>query len=63
MNNIANNLIIELHVPDFLKVREFYFIFGFRELSYDPTSGGGSDLGYLVLVREDELGKTQLNFY
>ncbi len=63
MNQVTNNLVLELHVPDFSKVREFYFMFGFRELRYDPTSGGGSDLGYLVICREDVLGETHLNFY
>jgi hypothetical protein len=60
---IVNNLIIELHVPNFQTIRKFYGLFGFKELWYDPTSGGGSDLGYLTLKREDEIGKTQLNFY
>lgn len=60
---IKNNFLAELHVPDFGPAREFYGIFDFKELSYDPTSGGGSDLGYLVLVRDDPLGRTQLNFY
>lgn len=63
MNKVTNNLIIELHVPDFAKAREFYALFGFVEMRYDPTSGGGSDLGYLVLKRVDDLGETHLNFY
>ncbi len=60
---IRNNLVLELHVPSFHPVREFYRIFGFEELFYDPTSGGGSDLGYLVLLRKDPIGDTMLNFY
>ena len=44
MEGIQNNLIIELHVPDFQIEREFYAVFGFKEILYDPTSGGGSDL-------------------
>lgn len=60
---IRNNLIIELHVPNFQLVRDFYGIFGFEEVLEDPTSGGGSDLGYLVLCRRDEIGDTILNFY
>ncbi len=60
---IRNNLVLELHVPDFSKARTFYFLFGFEELSYDTTSGGGSALGYLVLKREDAIGKTVINFY
>jgi hypothetical protein len=63
VKNIRNNLVLELHVQSFDPVREFYGIFGFKELSYDPTSGGGSDLGYLVLIRKDEIGDTILNFY
>ena len=60
---IRNNLVLELHVPDFEPAREFYGMFGFDEQSYDPTSGGGSDLGYLVLTRKDSVGDTMLNFY
>lgn len=60
---IHNNLVLELHVPTFQPARDFYGLFGFEELSYDPTSGGGSDLGYLVLTRCDEIGNTMLNFY
>jgi hypothetical protein len=60
---LHNNLALELHVPSFRPVREFYAMFGFEELSYDPTSGGGSDLGYMVLIRRDETGDALLNFY
>lgn len=63
MKNIQNNLVIELHVPSFKEARTFYSLFGFQELHYDPTSGGGSTLGYLVLRRDDPLGQTLLNFY
>ena len=62
-NLIKNNLVIELHVPDFNEARKFYAMFGFKELMYDSTSGGGSDLGYMVLKREDPVGSTSLNFY
>lgn len=62
-NNIQNNLVLELHVPDFNVAREFYALFGFSKLIYDPTSGGGSDLGYMVLKREDTMGRTLINFY
>ena len=61
MDNISNNLVLELHVPDFQKAREFYSNFGFRELSYDKLVMGS--LGYLVLQREDLLGRTIINFY
>ena len=60
---IRNNLVLELHVPDFEPVRQFYSIFGFEEQMYDATSGGGSNLGYLVLLRRDQIGNTMLNFY
>jgi len=63
LNLIQNNLVLELHIPNFNKAREFYAMFGFTELSYDPTSGGGSDLGYMVLERKDLLGRTLINFY
>lgn len=60
---ICNNLVLELHVPSFAPIREFYAKFGFSELEYDPTSGGGSDLGYLTMTRTDELGTTMLDFF
>jgi hypothetical protein len=60
---IKNNLILELHVPDFQPVRKFYALFGFKEILHDPISGEGGDLGYLVLEREDPLGGSSLNFY
>jgi len=62
-DRIINNLVLELHIPDFAKAREFYALFGFEELMYDSTSGGGSDLGYMVLKREDKIGRTSINFY
>ena len=60
---VANNLILELHVPNFQLARDFYTLFGFTEFRYDPESGGNSDLGYLVLGRKDDIGDTHLNFY
>lgn len=63
MDKPSNNLIIELHVPDFQIERDFYSMFGFEQIRYDPTSGGGSDLGYMILKRDDSLGETHLNFY
>ncbi|HMH70153.1 MAG TPA: hypothetical protein VK502_02045 [Candidatus Saccharimonadales bacterium] len=60
---IRNNLVLELHVPSFQLVRDFYGKLDFKETTYDPTSGGGSDLGYLVMRRCDEIGDTTLNFY
>jgi len=60
---IRNNLVLELHVPDFRPARKFYGLLGFTEQQYDASSGGGSDLGYLVLKRDDHMGTTMLNFY
>jgi uncharacterized glyoxalase superfamily protein PhnB len=62
-DKIVNNLVLELHVPDFTQAREFYAVFGFKQIMYDPESGGGSDLGYMVLRREDEIGNSSINFY
>jgi len=61
--DIKNNLVLELHVPSFQKAKEFYSLFGFKETMHDPTSGGGSNLGYLVLTRTDKIGNTMINFY
>ncbi|MDO8593771.1 MAG: hypothetical protein Q7R59_02655 [bacterium] len=63
MNSIRNNLIIEFHIPDFQKARDFYSIFGFTQLSHDPASEDGRVLEYMVLERMDPLGRTILNFY
>lgn len=60
---VTNNLVLELHIPNFQLARDFYSIFGFKEYRYDPQSGGNSDLGYLVLARYDKIGETHLNFY
>ena len=63
MKEIVNNLVLELHIPNFQLARDFYALFGFKEIMYDPTSGGGSDFGYMVLKREDTIGNTSINFY
>jgi hypothetical protein len=60
-NPIRNNLIIELHVPDFNIVREFYSKLGF-EVSMDDEPNE-KDPGYLTMTRKDDLGNTILNFY
>jgi predicted lactoylglutathione lyase len=57
---IRNNLIVELHVPDFNIAKDFYFQLGFKIISEDLK---GNYPGYLVIQREDELGNTILNFY
>lgn len=51
-----NSLVVELHVPDFKIVKEFYSKLGFKVVSEDII---GKNLGYLVL----RLGNTFLNFY
>jgi hypothetical protein len=63
LNKIINNLVLELHIPAFQPARDFYALFGFKELSYDPTSGGSSDKGYMVLQRTDSYGRCLINFY
>ncbi len=63
INKINNNLVLELHIPDFDKARTFYWLFWFEEISYDPTSGWWSDLWYMILWRKDDLWRTMINFY
>lgn len=58
-----NNLILELHVPNFQPVRDFYGIFGFTEFRCEPTPKDNDVMGYLVLKRKDEIGEVSLNFY
>lgn len=58
---ITNNLIIELHVPDFDIVKNFYSKLGFSIAMDDIPNE--KDPGYLTMIREDKLGKTMLNFY
>jgi catechol 2,3-dioxygenase-like lactoylglutathione lyase family enzyme len=52
----SNRIVIELHVPDFKKVKTFYKKLGFEIVGDEPI---GKELGYIVL----KLGKTYLNFY
>src|SRR5688500_15238415 len=61
MNKILNNLILELHVPDFKSIREFYSLLGFEQVLDDPVTD--KERGYMVLKRKDALGETILNFY
>ena len=58
---IRNNLIIELHVPDFIKVKQFYGVLGFSEIHFDLATK--EHPAYLVLRRSDPLGDTMINFY
>lgn len=61
MNNISNNLIVELHVPDLEVAKNFYAKLGFEVAMDDKPNE--KELGYLTMVRKDESGKTMLNFY
>lgn len=61
MKPIQNNLIIELHVPDLDKVKDFYSKLGFKITMDNKVND--KELGYLTMTREDELGDTMLNFY
>lgn len=58
--NLNNNVLVELHVPDFAPVKEFYGKLGFEIASEDPT---GEYPGYLILKREDAAGPTLIAFY
>lgn len=60
-NPINNNLIIELHVPDFQKVKDFYGKLGFIVTMYDEPNE--KEQGYLTMTRKDKVGNTMLNFY
>ena len=61
MKKIDNNLIIELHVPDFAPVKEFYSKLGFVITMDDAPND--TEQGYLTMTRSDAAGKTMLNFY
>jgi len=58
---IRNNLIIELHVPDLVLVKEFYSKLGFELRVNDAVNE--KDLGYVTMLRKDPNGDTLLNFY
>jgi len=60
MKLIKNNLVLELHVPNFDEVKDFYSKLGFEVISEEPV---GKELGYLVMKRKDSLGDTIINFY
>jgi|SRR3989344_4688634 len=61
IKQIQNNLIVELHVPDFVPIKDFYGKIGFVVVKEDPVTE--KYLGYLVLRRDDVYGPTLLNFY
>ena len=58
---IRNNLIIELHIPDFDIAKEFYGILGFAVIMEHPVTA--TEPGYLVMKRNDALGDSIINFY
>jgi len=60
-NPIKNNLVIELHVPDFEVVKNFYGALGFEIIMEHVVTENTP--GYLVMQRSDELGATMINFY
>ena len=55
MKKISNNLVLELHIPDFEKAKKFYTIFGFKQ-ALCLTSEGSNRLEYMTLKREDAIG-------
>lgn len=58
---IKNNLVIELHVPDFEVAKDFYSKLGFKvSLEDKPIE---KEPGYMTMIRSDTLGNTLLNFY
>lgn len=58
---IRNNLVIELHIPDFDVAKKFYSALGFKViLEHTPTA---DNPGYLVMKMTNELGETIINFY
>jgi len=57
---VKNNLIIELHVPDFKSVKTFYSKLGFEVIFEDLK---GERPGYMAMRRTDPLGNTLINFY
>lgn len=60
-NPINNNLIVELHIPNFEIAKSFYSKLGFR-IGIEDISNENLP-GYMTMIREDELGRTMLNFY
>lgn len=58
---IRNNLVVELHVPDFDIAKKFYSILGFEIILEHPITS--TETGYLVMKRKDDLGDTIINFY
>lgn len=59
-NPIKNNLVIELHIPDFEIAKSFYSKLGFEVSVEDKPD---QLPGYMTMIRKDDLGQTMLNFY
>ena len=58
---IRNNLVVELHIPDFDVAKAFYSVLGFGVImEHVPTA---DKAGYLVMKMTNELGETIINFY
>lgn len=60
-NPISNNLVIELHIPNFDIAKDFYSKLGF-EVAMDDKPDDKLP-GYFTMIRKDDLGQTMLNFY
>ncbi len=61
MKEVKNNLLLELHIPDFQVAKDFYSQLGFAVVIEDaPTEKDG---GYMSMKRSDELGDTLIGFY
>jgi len=59
---LRNNMLLELHVPNFQTVIDFYTMLGFSVIDEEPPSD--NKCGYLELQSTDALlGDTHLNFY
>ncbi|AKM82367.1 TPA: hypothetical protein DD449_04715 [Candidatus Berkelbacteria bacterium] len=58
---INNNLVIQLHIPDFDVAKDFYSKLGF-EVAMDDKPNDKLP-GYFTMIRKDDLGQTLLNFY
>ena len=58
---IRNNLIVELHIPDFDVAKEFYSILGFKVILEHPITA--TESGYMAMKRQDALGDSMINFY
>lgn len=61
MNFVRNNLVVELHVPDFAPLKHFYPTLGFEVALEDLKTEDYP--GYIVFKRKDAAGETILNFY